>query len=237
MRFTVNANIDSRTSLTGIFLGASAIFAKRAFEIEAENPSAIGEDLKLEHRGLVLAAIMQSVASLEAEIYEVVEHGPGHYLGSNGTDADAQKFLKPMAAAIDSMKTLTRYDLVLHLLNKEPLPHGNALWAHTHLLIKLRNSVVHYKSEFNQKIERKDILKSLRYLDHNKPSFVPEHAPFFPHQLLSAECAGWAACTALSFLNAFYSNLGFPRRFKYLDEKFANVLPEKVLKNSKDEKK
>lgn len=225
MRYGGSAQADMRSSLTGTFLHASALFAKRAYDIEAKNPSSIEEDLRVEHRGAVLAAIMQAVASLEAEMYEILVHGPGHHLGSNGLDAEAQSFLSPMVDLIDSEEILERYTLVLHLLKKEPLPRSNTIWEHALLLVRLRNSVVHYKSRWNREVESTKLLASLRGLRHAKPPFVTEHSLFFPHQCLSAACARWAARSALSFLNAFYENLGFPDRFAYIEEKFSVILP------------
>lgn len=212
--------MDMRSSLTNTFLSASILFAKRANDIEINNPSSpIIEKYRIEHQGAVLAAIMQSVASLEAEMYEVLEHGPGHHLGSNGLDVEAQKFLNPMINLIDSEEILERYALVLHLLKKKPLERSTVHWEHALLLVRLRNSVVHYKSRWNRDIETTKLLKSLRKLGHPKPPFVSEHSSFFPHQCLNAACAKWAINSALSFLNLFYANLGFYDRFLHLEEK------------------
>lgn len=215
---------DSRMSLTGAFLCASTIFSKRAREIESGNSSSISDELGVEHKGLVLAAIMQSVASLESEIYEVLEHGPGHHLGSNGTDLKARQFLKPMIELIDKKDILERYALVLHLLDKKPLVRSNMIWENANLLVQTRNALVHYKSQMNSKVEARKLTKSLKQLAHLTPSFISVHADFFPNKFLGAESAGWAARTALSFLNAFYSNLGFPNRFDYLEAQFKEVL-------------
>lgn len=225
MRSGSSAHVDMRSSLTGTFLHASALFAKRACNIESANQNSIEEDLRVEHQGAVLAAIMQAVASLEAEIYEVLVHGPGHHRGSNGLDTEAQKFLSPMIDLIDSEEILERYSLVLHLLKKKPLPRSNTIWEHTLLLVRLRNSVVHYKSRWNSEVESTKLLTSLKGLRHAKPPFVSENSSFFPRQCLSAACARWAARSALSFLNAFYANLGFPDRFMYIENKFSVILP------------
>lgn len=226
MRFGGSATMDTRSSLTGTFLSASALFSKRATEIEDANPSSITEDLRVEHQGAVLAAIMQSVASLEAEMYEVLVHGPGHHLGSNGLDLEAQKFLSPMAELIDSEEILERYTLVLHLLKKEPLDRLTAHWENALLLVRLRNTVVHYKSRWNREVEGTKLLAGLRGLRHPRPPFVPVNSTFFPHQCLSAACAAWAAQTALEFLKAFYTNLGFRERLSYVESYFATTLPK-----------
>ncbi len=39
------------------------------------------------------------------------------------------------------------------------------------------------------------------------PPFIFPNMNFFPHQFLSAACAGWSVHTAVTFLNSFYERL------------------------------
>ena len=68
---------DVRYSFTNQFLRGAALFARRAREIEEGGPSTVAESLQTEHRACVVAAVMQAVAALEAEIWEITSHGPG----------------------------------------------------------------------------------------------------------------------------------------------------------------
>ena len=93
----------------GYVLGA-AILARSAKRIEEEgNPD---ESRKLEHKALVVGAIMQSVAALEADVYEVVTYGPGYHLGSGGTDHEAQAFLAPLWEALDRVQGGVLLDVI-----------------------------------------------------------------------------------------------------------------------------
>ncbi len=89
----VMATADTRYSFTAQFLRGGAIFARRAHEIEAS--ASVSEELRSEHVACVVGAITQAAAALEAEIYEVLIHGPGHHLGSNGINTTARGFLLP----------------------------------------------------------------------------------------------------------------------------------------------
>jgi len=189
---SARATLDTRYSFTAQFLCASAIFARRCAEIEAgADPD---EQTLTEHRGLVTAAIMQSAAAIEAESAEVLTHGSGHHLGSNGVDTASRDFLAPLAEMIDRQQNpLQRYETILHLLHKVPLRRGEQPWQDTAILI--------------QQMESKDLFKSLRNLRVKKPPFISTSTTFFPHQCLSAECAAWSVRTAVKFINVFYEQL------------------------------
>jgi hypothetical protein len=51
--------------------------------------------LKLVYVACVVDAVIPAAAALEAEISEVLLHGPSHHLASNGQIATARDFLSP----------------------------------------------------------------------------------------------------------------------------------------------
>jgi hypothetical protein len=72
-------------------------------------------------------------------------------------------------------------------------------------LIKIRNEIVHYKSQWGNEMQRKDFFSStLPGLALPKPPFVTPNQNFFPHQFLSAACAAWAVRTASCTIDVFY---------------------------------
>lgn len=214
---------DVRYSLTAALLHAAAIFVRHAYDIESGNDR-VDEHRIAEHRGYVVAAVMESVAALEAEIYEVVAYGPGHHLGSNQLDANARNFLAPLAELIDDQEVLQRYSVVLHLLKKEPIAHDGALWENTALLVRLRNALVHYKSRWGREMDTTKLLASLKKLKLPRPPFVSEHEFFFPHQCLSAACAAWAVKTSLGFLLEFYARLGIQAPLAHVQAKIVSLV-------------
>jgi hypothetical protein len=211
---TVSAEADVRYCFTTQFLCASAIFARRCAEIERAHPDNPDEALRTEHRGLVTAAIMQCAAAVEAESAELTIHGPGNHLGSDRMDRKAHDFLSPLADFIDDQDALTRYKVILHILNKPPLAEGERPWQDMALLVRLRNELIHYKSKWGKEMEGQKLYKSLQHLRLTKPPFVSANSNFFPHQFLSAACAAWAVRTAVAFLNGFYDRMGIESRVK-----------------------
>ena len=202
--FTVRATADTRYSFTAQFLCSSAIFARRCAAIERADPD---EETRTEHRGLVTAAIMQCTAAIEAESAELTIHGPGYHLGSDGIDRRGRDFLVPLAELIDRQEVMERYTTILHLLGKRPLSKGNKPSQHMAILVKVRNELVHYKSQWGEDMERRDLFKALQQLHLSKPPFVSLDTNFFPHQFLGAACAAWSVRTAVTFLNTVYERL------------------------------
>jgi hypothetical protein len=155
---------------------------------------------------------MQSVASLESIITEVIMHGPGIHLGSSLAVESARKELEPHIESLKKKKPVTkRFNRVLRLLGKQQFNGGTILWTNTKLLIGLRNYLVHYRSELGKKMDEDDFIEELKQLGHTPPVWVARargHMNFFPHHCLSAECAAWAVRTAVAFLDGFYDRLG-----------------------------
>ena len=199
------ATADTRYSFTAQFLRGGAIFARRAREIDASEN--VSEELRSEHVACVVGAVTQAAAALETEIYEVLIHGPGHHLGSNGIDMTARDFLLPLAATIDGEPTLRRYELVLHLLHKPAIDRGAQPHQGADLLISLRNELIHYKSKWGEQMDRANIFKRLQELKFDKPTFMSSQTNFFPHRCLNASLASWSVTTGVDFINAFYKNL------------------------------
>jgi hypothetical protein len=202
---TVRATASTRYSFTAQFLRGGAIFARRAHEIEAG--ADVSDDLRSEHAACVVGAVTQAAAALEAEISEVLIHGPGHHLGSNGINATARDFLLPLADIIDGERTLRRYELVLHLLHMPAFDRGAHPYQIADLLIDLRNELIHYKSKWGDQMERAKVFARLQELKFDKPTFMSPHTNFFPHRCLSASLASWSVTAGVDFINAFYSNL------------------------------
>src|SRR3989304_3193340 len=136
-------NADTRYSFMPQFLEAAAIFARRSAEIECTAGTTTTDLLQAEHRGCVVSVIMQCAAALETEIYEITVYGPGYHLGSNKTDHKAREFLRPCAEMIDYQEVVSRYELVLHLLQKPELSRSAQPFQDTALLVRLRNELIH----------------------------------------------------------------------------------------------
>ena len=209
-----SATADTRYTFTGQHLEASALFVRRAREIEAAGDQQTIDAVRCEHRGLVCAVIMQCAAALETEAHEIFTYGPGAHLGSNGMNHEAQAFLSPLAEVVDDQDTLSRYVALLHLLRKPPMARGEEPFQSTVLVVRLRNEIVHYKSRWGAEMESKKLFAALQSLGHKPPPFTHPSMNFFPHRCLSADCGAWVLRSVVAFLEAVYLALGAPSRFE-----------------------
>ena len=133
------------------------------------------------HASLRWSCSVQPQSRLGAEL---TIHGPGNHLGSNAVDRRDHEFLAPLTDFIDDQDALTRYNVILHLLGKQPIPEGEQPWQDMAVLVRLRNELIHYKSRWGREMERQKFFKTLHQLRLPKPPFVPEGSFFFPHLLL-----------------------------------------------------
>ena len=153
---------------------------------------------------------MQSTAALESEVWQIICYGPGQHLGSNEIDTEARDLLVAIKDEIDSLPVLRRYEVILHLLGKDPMEKGHKPYQHASILIQLRNAITHYKSMSGPEMDAKKLYTTLEQLGHEPPQFAHGSMNFFPHKCLSAACADWAWRTADEFLTEFSNKLGKP---------------------------
>lgn len=159
-------------------LGAK-YFADQAAKIEEK--SEVDQAMQMRHRAYVAAAIMQSTAALESEASQIVAYGPGQHLGSNGTDLVAKKILKSHAGKIDSaVGVVGSYDMILHLLQKEPMDKSKKTHQWAVLLTQLRNALIHFKSKSGPDMDGQNLYEGLKNLRHMKPPFIRGQRQLFP---------------------------------------------------------
>lgn len=200
---------ESRYSFTAQFIAGSALLTKRAAEIElVASPSSYQ---KAEHLALIVGAITQAAASMESALAEVLQHGPDHQLRSAGRDPKVLSFLKPITSMIDRVPgPLERWDIVLHVLGRPRLARGEQLFGDAGLLVGLRNELIHYRSDWDGQMTKRNLLGGLRAKRFAPPPFMSPYSNEFPHLLLSAACATWAYQAAANFLDDAHSKLGVP---------------------------
>jgi hypothetical protein len=188
--------LATRYAFTAQFVAGAVLLARRAAEIETLGQGQVDEVSQTEHRSLVVAAIMQATAALETELSEILVYGPGCHLGSNGTDAAAQKFLAPLEPLIDKQSgVLNRWLAVLQLLHRPSFDKGAQPFQDADLLVSLRNEIVHHKSKWGGTLSKKALMTQLMTKRFGVPAWVQHGHNEFPFRVLVADCALWAAAT------------------------------------------
>lgn len=197
--------LDSRYNFAPQFLMGATTLAKLAKEIEDKGPE-IGEDDKSKHLTYVTGSIMQSVASLEAEAWNLLNHGPGHQLGSNDKNLDEINLLLKHTKDVEKEETIVCFEIILKILGREKLDKGSQPTQDACSLIRLRNEITHYKSKYSPEVDTQKFLKSLLDKDSTPPPFR-ENVNFFPLQCLSYNRAAWGVNTSVAFIEHFYKLL------------------------------
>jgi hypothetical protein len=170
-------------------------------------------------RSMVIGAVLTSVAFLEA-LLNAAWDDLGNLNGLPESWFRSRKNLKRLAELgipdILKLPLLTRYDLTLALSNSPPLDIGRSPYQDVQLLILLRNTISHHKTQWElyETENPGSGPKVIRNLERSLRGRFAENAglkgrpPFFPDRCLSPGCAVWAAKSAKDFALAFFSHLG-----------------------------
>lgn len=140
------------------------------------------------------ACVVTTVMSLEANVHDLLT------APSRG-DATRLKALPVMASAL-RLSTIERYDYIHRDILSQPLDKSQGCAQDAANLIKLRDEVVHYKTEYRHDAKTSAQLEGrLR----GKFSLCPFHCAnvFFPERCVSADSAGWCIRTAERFMKEF----------------------------------
>jgi hypothetical protein len=223
MKISESIDVQLRFNFTFNFLVGAASLTKMAIEIERKGKDS-SETERLEHRAFVSGCIMQSVAALESEVWSILNHGPGHHLGSNGLDTTSRELLLIVADSIEKETTLRKCDLILQLTKRKKLDFGRQPTQDMDLLIGLRNEITHFKSLWTDELDRKKLFKALEDKDSTPPTYSPEgRQNFFPHICLTHRRAKWALDTTVSFIDYYYGELGIKSPLEGQDRKAITV--------------
>ncbi len=211
---TVRARVEVppvRLSMRNYFsthlLWAAQDFATRTAAIERTHS---GESrFEIGHRAYVLGAVISAAAFLEAMINELFQDANDNYgIKGDGYIAPlSQRTRELMAGWWASSgegfeRVLEKYELLLLFAAQPQLDKGAEPYQSADLLIKLRNALVHYKSEsVSADIEHR-FTKALRGRFDDNRLMEGSGNPWWPDHALGAGCAQWAFESAMALADA-----------------------------------
>lgn len=189
---------------------AARQFADQARVLEQRGPgriSTVGFD---RHRSYVTAAILASVAFLEASINEL--YAEMEELNESEGSGPSNRMLARLPQVwptIERLPILHRYQLALVLADAERFDEARPPYVDVESLIRLREALVQHLPE--RDIERRRLERRLS--QRFPPSALARKpGPWFPHQCLGAGCADWAVRTADRFSDLFCQRMSIPAR-------------------------
>jgi hypothetical protein len=171
---------------------------------------------QIEHRSYVIAAILSSVAFLEAALNELLASASDddfELAGGRGPLTKQER--QALCDVRDQLRPpfLGKFQRVLRLLGRQPFNQGAQPYQDADLLVKLRNILVHSRpgwspADARDQIAQDELLERLASKNFPLHPFAEKDDPFFPDKCLGAACADWAERTARAFADDFFGRLG-----------------------------
>ena len=228
IKITDHLKISSRKYLSISHIQSAATFSCHAYQIEKEFKGTFSEELTSEHSAYVTGAIVFSVSSLEAAINELfadtVDNNKGRI---SKLDSDTRNMManiwkiKVQGTALFSI--LQKYQIALVLAQKNQFDLGKKPYQDINLLIKLRNSLIHFEPEWitcpaGDDFGQDDIHKFEKQLK-GKFTINPltgQGNPFYPDKCLSHGCAEWAVKSTINFIDDFFTRIGIEPPYHHI---------------------
>jgi hypothetical protein len=223
-------SLKIRTYHSIVHAQSADFFARHCQSVEdAWQGTLVGNHFE-QSRAYAIGAVMAAVGYLEALINELFsdsgdpslqDHFPNVPRETLELMADMWKRDVPRSARYS---ILEKYEIALALARKPPLDRGRSPYQDVSLLIKLRNTLVHFEPEWT-------LHSIVPGTDNTRPTRFPESLEgrfpinrlyawtgnaFFPDKCLGAGCAKWAVKSSVSFAAEFHRLIGFPDRTDYV---------------------
>lgn len=220
-------------------LRAAALYSRNSGALEGEFASRLWGGLRFQpdNEAFVISSIFHSVAFLEATINEFfAKVANGSYSEFNDVYDDVTVKRIEQLWRIDiprtaTFTTLKKYDIALILCKRDPFESGREPQQNAHLLVTLRNYLIHAEPEIHTLFTVGDIdqTKNVKaVLSEGLKNKFPENKfmenlgnPFFPYKCLGHGCAAWAVKSSISFSDEFFSRLGLKSFYADLGEELA----------------
>ena len=188
--------------------GAAERFANHAQSLEQRHEGSPRFDI--EHRAYVTSSILASVAFLEAAINETLKDAAdGHSSYLAAVPSDVQSAWADFWEVADEgrLSTLEKYQEALTMARVKAFEKGARPYQDAHLVIRLRNALVHYKPESLAANSPEPFAQQLSGKFPENRLMAGSGNPFFPDKCLGAGCAAWGLESAMGFADAFYDRL------------------------------
>tara|TARA_R110000851_G_scaffold176888_2_gene323645 strand:- start:2705 stop:3361 length:657 start_codon:yes stop_codon:yes gene_type:complete len=143
------------------------------------------------------ACVMSCVASLEAYINEIFIDRNKHF------ESHDINLMHDLWDVLEKKSVLDKFQFALLLKNKKKLDSALKAVDHIKILIKLRNSLVHFKPEWvHLQKEHDKIGKALNGKFEMSP-FLRTSEPIFPLRCMSYSMTNWAIRSSYDFIEEF----------------------------------
>jgi hypothetical protein len=207
MILTGRATLSLRSNFAINHLRAAARAARDAYEIEQANAKAEFGPWFDEMMRLVPISVVMAGAALEANANEVIQD----FLDQpTGLSISRKMLLKDLKDEL-SGNAIGKHRRLALLFDKEP-DTGQSAWEDGQLLVKFRNSFMHFKPAWDdENIHSGTLVKGLK---SKVPVVSSWQGKFlFPYGFMTYGCAKWSVQSVLTFSRSFSALLGVKDKF------------------------
>ncbi len=191
---------------------SAAFFSRTAARIEKDYDNNLTDDVKIEYKAVVISSIFSAVSFLESTINEFFwksSESPQEMEKSIGKD-NVQLLSRLWNLKIPRTarySILEKYEIALGILGKKPFDKDRSPYQDVALLIKIRNSLIHFEPEWVKDEEKQKMEKMLSSRFSDSP-LVEKTSLYFPHRCLGHGCSEWAVNNSIKFSDEFCKNIG-----------------------------
>jgi len=220
LQLTMQASMTQRYNFAVQHLLSAARFRTLCGRTEKENSGTAFGPFFEEIQSYATAAVLSSVAALEASINEVYIDAIDEIQALPGLSRDQVWDLWPH---VEDKPILDKYQLTLTLCGREQMDVGTEPLQSVQTLIRIRNALVHFKPEWhNEQREHRKLGKQLQGKFALSP-FPNSKAPVFPMRCMTQGLADWAICSVSSFASGFAERIDIKDRFAQFVDRIENA--------------
>ena len=213
-------SISTRTYFSIQHLESAALFARNAYDIEKNYNGIFSVELFSQHRAYVTGSILSSAFFLEAAINELFADTvePNSEIAKKIDPTTFQMLGKMWNLGVPrtaGFTILQKYEIALSVAQKQVFDCGKAPYQDVGLLVRLRNSLVHYEPEWIKTPSSDDFGPDdiHKYEKGFTGKFLVnplagQGNPFYPDKCLGYGCAEWAVNSSINFADDFFLRMG-----------------------------
>jgi hypothetical protein len=214
-RPTLSGHMRTRINFGVPHLLSAALFSRATKALEVKHQGEPLGEFWEDVLAQATAAVFTSVAGLESYANELFADHQWMF------PTIRSDLVKALWDVYERKTLLEKFDLALTLQQLPPLDRKAQSFQDADLLIRLRNSLVHFKPEWEDERVKHDRLSAELLKRFPSSPFTPG-APLFPMAWASHACTAWAVTSVLTFIQEFETAAKLPARIDKFIARISN---------------
>lgn len=214
-RPTLSGHMRTRINFGVPHLLSAALFSRATKALEAKHQGEPLGEFWEDVLAQATAAVFTSVAGLESYANELFADHQWMF------PTIRSDLVKALWDVYERRTLLEKFDLALTLQQLPALDRKAQFFQDADLLIRLRNSLVHFKPEWEDERVKHDRLSAELAKRFPSSPFTPG-APLFPMAWASHACTAWAVTSVLTFIQEFEKAAKLPARIDKFIARISN---------------